>query len=87
MNILGPLADEPPEPMSKEQFEAARKRLKATLNGVVSIDKPDFGRLIAEVVWLKKRLHRLENAIEPLVDDLRQLARSDRTRAMPRRRS
>jgi hypothetical protein len=45
--------------MTKEQFEAARKRLRATLNGVVSIDKCDFERLIDEVIWLKRRLPRL----------------------------
>jgi hypothetical protein len=42
VTILGPFAGEPPEPMTKEQFEAARKRLRATLNGIVSIDKPDL---------------------------------------------
>src|SRR5438128_9320845 len=60
VTILGPLAGEPPEPMTKEQFEAARKRLRATLNRIVSIDKPELERLIAEVIWLKRRLHRVE---------------------------
>jgi hypothetical protein len=31
MTILGPLIGEPPEPMTREQFDAARKRLKASL--------------------------------------------------------
>jgi hypothetical protein len=71
MTILGPLASEPPEPMTKEQFEQARKRLRATLNGVTTIDKRDLERLIDEVIWLKRRLHRVEEAIEPLVNELR----------------
>lgn len=70
MTILGPLVGEPTEPMTKDQFEAARKRLRSTLNGVVTMDKRDLERLIAEVIWLKKRLQRVEEAIEPLVEDL-----------------
>jgi hypothetical protein len=70
VTILGPLAGEPPEPMTKEQFEAARRRLKATLNGVVTMDKRDLERLIAEVLWLKKRLQRVEDAVEPLASEL-----------------
>ena len=57
--------------MTKEQFEAARKRLRATLNGVATIDKRDLERLINEVIWLKRRLHRVEEAIAPLVAELR----------------
>ena len=64
---LGPLAGEPDEPMTKEQFEAARKRLRTSWNGSVTYTKADAERLIAEIVWLKKRLHRVEDAIEPLV--------------------
>jgi hypothetical protein len=71
MTILGSIAGEPPEPMTREQFEAARQRLKATLNGVVTMDKRDLERLIAEVVWLKKRLRRVEAAVEPLVSEIR----------------
>jgi hypothetical protein len=57
--------------MTREQFDAARKRLRSTLNGVVTMDKPELERLIAEVIWLKKRLHRVEVAIEPLVQEIR----------------
>jgi len=71
MTILGPFADEPPEPMTREQFDSARKRLKATLDGVVTIDKRDLDRLIEEVIWLKRRLQRVEHAIEPLAEELR----------------
>ena len=71
MTILGPLADEPPEPMTRDQFDAVRKRLKATLDGVVTMDKRELERVVGEVIWLKKRLRRVEQATEPLVWDLR----------------
>jgi hypothetical protein len=70
MTILGPLAGESPEPMTRDQFDSARKRLKATLDQIVAIDKREFQRLIDEVIWLKRRLHRVEHAIEPLVESL-----------------
>ena len=73
MTILGPLAGEPPEPMTKDQFDAARKRLKATLNGVVTMDKRDLERLICEVIWLKRRLQQVEDAVEPLASEIRRL--------------
>jgi hypothetical protein len=64
-SILDPLANESREPMTRVQFGAARKRLKATLDQIVTMDKRDLERLIAEVIWLKKRLHRVEDAVEP----------------------
>ncbi len=73
--------------MTRDQFEAARKRLKATLNGVVTRDKRDLDRLIAEVIWLKKRLRRAEDAVEPLVSDIFVGLDScfrDRVRILPR---
>jgi hypothetical protein len=42
--------------------------LKATLNGVVTIDKRDL-ELTAEVIWL----HRVENAVEPLESEIHRL--------------
>jgi len=59
--------------MNKEQFEAVRKRLRATLDGVVTIDKRELERVFDEVIWLKKRLRRVEHAIEPIVENLRRL--------------
>ena len=56
------LAGEPSEPMTREQFDAARKRLKASLDQIVTIDKKEFQRLIDEVIWLKRRLHRVSDA-------------------------
>jgi hypothetical protein len=35
------------------------------------LTKADAERLIAEIAWLKRRLHRVEHAIEPIVDGLR----------------
>jgi hypothetical protein len=70
MNILGPLAGEPPEPMTKEQFDAARKRIRESWNGSVTFSKRDAEQLVAEIAWLKRRLQRVEHAIEPLVEDL-----------------
>jgi hypothetical protein len=65
--------------MTREQFDAARKLLKASLDQIVTIDKREFQRLIDEVIWLKRRLHRVEDAIEPLVQELRQ----SHTRLLP----
>ena len=58
-------------PMTREPFDAARKRLKASLDQIVTIDKREFQRLIDEVIWLKRRLHRVEDAIEPRVQEIR----------------
>ena len=71
MSLLGPLAGEPPEPMTKEQFDAARKRIRDSWNGSVTFEKRDAERLLAEIAWLKRRLHRVEFAIEPIVEDLK----------------
>jgi hypothetical protein len=70
MSILGPIAGEPPEPMTKEQFDAARKRIRESWNGSVTFPKRDAEQLVAEIAWLKRRLQRVEHAIEPLVDAL-----------------
>jgi hypothetical protein len=37
------------------------------------MDKRDLERLIAEVIWLKKRLLRVEEAVEPLASEIRRL--------------
>jgi hypothetical protein len=69
VTILVPFTDEPPEPMTR--VDAARRRLKASLDQIVTIDKREFQRLIDEMIWLKKRLHRVEDAVAPLVENLR----------------
>lgn len=71
MTVLGPLHDEPPEPMTKEDFERVRTRLRDSWNGSVTLGKRQVEQLINEVLWLKRRLHRVEHAIQPLVEDLR----------------
>jgi hypothetical protein len=70
MSLLGPLAGEPPEPMTKEQFDAARKRIRDSWNGSVTLPKRELQQLVAEISWLKRRLQRVEYAIEPLVENL-----------------
>jgi hypothetical protein len=49
VTILGPLAGEPPEPMTREQFDAARKRIRESWNGSVTLPKADSERLVAEI--------------------------------------
>src|SRR5260370_5771975 len=38
VTILGPLRDEPTESMTRAQFDVARKRLKASLDQIVTMD-------------------------------------------------
>jgi hypothetical protein len=71
VTLLGPLADEPPEPMTRDDFIAVQKRLRTCWNGCVSLSKTDVQRLLDEIRWLKRRLQRVEHALEPLVEDLR----------------
>jgi len=71
MTVLGPLRDEPPEPMTKEAFDAIRKRIRTSWNGSVTLEKKQVDQLLNEILWRKKRLHRVETAIQPLVEELR----------------
>jgi vacuolar-type H+-ATPase subunit D/Vma8 len=75
MTVLGPLKDEPPEPMTKEAFDAIRQRLRTSWNGSVTLEKKTVEALIQEIIWLKKRLHRVESAIQPLVEELQRYAK------------
>ena len=70
MTILSALADEPAEPMTKDEFARMRKQIRANWNGSIVIEKRDVEQLIAEIIWLKRRLQRVEHAIEPLVSAL-----------------
>lgn len=70
MTILGPLKGEPPEPMTKEAFDAIRKRLRTSWNGSITLEKKTVEALLTEIIWLKKRLHRVETAIQPLVEEI-----------------
>lgn len=70
MSPIGPLADEQPEPMGREDFVAIQKRLRDSWIGHVTLEKRDVERLLDEIRWLKRRLQRVEEVIEPLVEDL-----------------
>jgi hypothetical protein len=71
MTVLGALRGEPPEPMTKEAFQLARKRLRESWNGSVTLEKKQVETLIQEIIWLKRRLQRVKEAIEALVEALR----------------
>lgn len=70
MSPLGPFADEPPEPMTREHWTAVTKRVRAAWNGLITLERSDAEALIEEIKWLKRRLRRVEEAVEPLVEDL-----------------
>jgi hypothetical protein len=59
MTVLGPLKDEPPEPMTKDELERVRKRLRESWNGSVTLEKKTVEQLLNEITWLKRRLHRV----------------------------
>jgi hypothetical protein len=67
---LGPLADEPPEPMTRSDYERVKTRVHASWNGDLVIDKADVEMLLAEIRWLKRRLRRVEHVIQPLAEAL-----------------
>lgn len=71
MTGLGPLSDEPSEPMTREDFVEVQRRQRASWTGDVTLPKPDIERMLNEIRWLKRRLQRVEEAVEPMVDDLR----------------
>jgi hypothetical protein len=70
---LGPLADEAAEPMSREDFLAVRNTVRASWSGHVTLDKRHVERMLNEIRWLKRRLQRVEEAIEPMVEELRRI--------------
>lgn len=72
MTVLGPLRDESLEPMTKEEFQRVRRCLRESWNGSVTLEKKTVEQLISEIIWLKRRLHRVETAIEPLVSAISQ---------------
>ncbi len=70
---LGPLPNEPPEPMSREDFLAVQARLRASWTGHVTLEKRDVERMLNEIRWLRRRLQRVEEAIQPMVEELRRI--------------
>jgi hypothetical protein len=65
---LGTLSDEPPEPMKREDFERVQKAIRATFRGDILIDRADALLLLSEIRWLRRRLQRVEHAVEPLAE-------------------
>jgi hypothetical protein len=72
---LGNLHDEKPEPMNRDDFIAVQKRLRVSWDGSVTLDKGDVKRLLDEIRWLKRRLRRVEEVVEPLADAIRDVMR------------
>lgn len=70
MTTLGPLAGEPPEPLSPTDLARIEKQLRASWSGVVSIEKRDLEMLLAQLKWQRDRLQRLEHVLEPIAEDL-----------------
>jgi hypothetical protein len=71
MLVLGPLAGEGPEPMTRELFVSLQKRIRTSWDGTVTIAKRDLAIALDEIRWLRRRLQRVENAVEPIVEDIR----------------
>ena len=65
---LGPLANEPHEPMTRENFVAVLKHARGSLDTFVTLEKKDVKRMLDEIRWLKRRLRRVEYTIGPLVE-------------------
>ncbi len=74
--VIGPLAGESPEPLSEAEWRDIQERLRASAMSSVYVPRSDVEKLVAEVKWLKRRAHRVETAIFPLVESLRALLRS-----------
>jgi hypothetical protein len=68
---LGNLKDEQPEPMNRDDFIAVQKRLRASWDGSLTLDKRDVKRLLDEIRWLRRRLRRVECVLEPLAEMIR----------------
>ena len=65
------MVGEEPEPMTREHFIDVQKRIHAAWNGGVVIERADVQRMLDEIRWLKRRLRRVEHAIEPLAESMR----------------
>ncbi len=65
---LGTLTNEPPEPMTRDDFIAVQRRLRAYWDGTVNLERREVQRLLDEIRWLRRRLQRVEHAIEPLIE-------------------
>jgi len=57
--------------MTRDDFVAMQRRLRDAWVGHVTLDKRDVERMLDEIRWLKRRLQRVEEVIEPMVEELR----------------
>jgi hypothetical protein len=74
--VLGTLAGEAAEPLSEAEWCQIQERLRASAMSSVYVPRSDVAKLVEEVTWLKRRAHRVESAILPLVESLRSFLRS-----------
>jgi hypothetical protein len=57
--------------MGREDFIAIRRRLRDSWSGHVTLDKRDVEQLLHEITWLRRRLQRVEEVLQPMADELR----------------
>jgi hypothetical protein len=58
--------------MTAEEFQRIVDRLRETAMSSIYIPREDVALLVAEVKWLKRRLRRIEHAVSPITEALRQ---------------
>jgi hypothetical protein len=68
---LGRLVGEEDEPLTRAAVDALESHMRAEWGAFVTLDRAQARRLIAELRWLDARLGRMEDALLPLVEDLR----------------
>jgi len=61
--------------MNRDDFIAVQKRLRASWDGSVTLEKRDVKRLLDEIRWLKRRLRRVEYVLEPMAEAIRDVTR------------
>lgn len=69
--VLGPLAGESIEPLCEAEWCEIQERLRGSSMSSVYMPRADVEKLVEEVKWLKRRAHRVETAILPLVECVR----------------
>ena len=69
--VLGALAGESAEPLSEAEWCQIQERLRASAMSSIYVPRSDVAKLVEEVKWLKRRAHRVESAILPLVESVR----------------
>ena len=69
---IGRLSGEKPEPLGRDDFERIRTTLRQSAMSSIYVPRSDVDLLVREIAWLKRRMRRLEHAVEPVVEALRQ---------------